>query len=395
MHETFHGQANLAVLRADGAAVAYAGNTENPVYTFRLGRIGIASTALYSIDRSLFRFAAPGATERRVVRPGGAVALDDARPPRRDRRCHASYGLARTHHRDGEGPMEPCPRAPATPAPGPRCAADAGADPDLGLLARPHLIDAVVNAAVQSRLKFDDLVEPGTEGRSLAFVAAASFFFAIAVQPTVGAISDYATTRWGRRKPFIVGGALFDALFLIGIASANSLAGDRRVRRPCSSLSTNIARGPFQGYVPDLVPDEQVGLASAMVGLMQVLGNVLGFGLAAVANSQGNVGLAILAIATIELVTMISVVVGVPNGPPAKPRNGRSWRLHRGGDLGNGHPPRAELRLAPRVPAASSSWAARASSTSSSLVPAGWPGAVARGDAGAFILMLASRASSA
>jgi MFS family permease len=185
-------------------------------------------------------------------------------------------------------------------------------------------IDAVVNAAVQTRLKFDNLVEPGTEGRSLAFVAAASFFFAIAVQPTVGAISDYATTRWGRRKPFIVGGALFDALFLIGIASANSLLAIAAFVT-LLSLSTNIARGPFQGYVPDLVPEEQVGLASSMVGLMQVLGNVLGFGLAAIANSQGSVGIAILAIATIEVVTMISVVVGVPNGPPAKPRNGRSW----------------------------------------------------------------------
>jgi glutamine phosphoribosylpyrophosphate amidotransferase len=76
MHETFGGQANLAILGADGAAVAYAGNTENPVYTFRLGRIGIASTALYSIDRSLFRYAAQGATDRRVVKPGGVVALD-------------------------------------------------------------------------------------------------------------------------------------------------------------------------------------------------------------------------------------------------------------------------------------------------------------------------------
>ena len=76
MHETFHGQANLAVLGADGTAVAYAGNTDNPVYTFRLGRIGIASTALYSIDRSLFRLAAPGATGRRVVKPGLAVGLD-------------------------------------------------------------------------------------------------------------------------------------------------------------------------------------------------------------------------------------------------------------------------------------------------------------------------------
>jgi glutamine phosphoribosylpyrophosphate amidotransferase len=76
MHETFHGQANLSVVAQDGTVVAYAGNTENPVYTFRLGRIGIASTALYSIDRSLFRLAAPGATARRVVKPGLAVRLD-------------------------------------------------------------------------------------------------------------------------------------------------------------------------------------------------------------------------------------------------------------------------------------------------------------------------------
>jgi MFS family permease len=185
-------------------------------------------------------------------------------------------------------------------------------------------IDAVVGAAVQSRIKFDHLVTPGTEGTSLALIGALQFFFSVAIQPTVGAISDYATTRWGRRKPFIVVGALFDALFLIGIASANSLLAIAAFAT-LLALSTNVARGPFQGYVPDLVPDRQVGLASAMVGLMQVLGNVLGFALAAIANSEGNVGLAILAIASIELVTMLSVVLKVPNGPPPKPRNGRSW----------------------------------------------------------------------
>ena len=31
---------------------AYAGNTENPVFTFRLGRIGLACTGIYSLDRS-------------------------------------------------------------------------------------------------------------------------------------------------------------------------------------------------------------------------------------------------------------------------------------------------------------------------------------------------------
>ncbi len=185
-------------------------------------------------------------------------------------------------------------------------------------------IDAVVTAAVQSRVKFDHLVLPGTEGTSLAIIAIAQFVFAIAVQPTMGSISDYTTSRWGRRKPYILGGALFDALFLVGIAGSNSLLAITAFVT-LLSFSTNVARGPFQGYVPDLVPDRQVGLASAMVGLMQVLGNVLGFALAAVANTEGNVGLAVVAIAAVEIGTMLSVVIRVPAGPPARPRNGRSW----------------------------------------------------------------------
>jgi MFS family permease len=190
----------------------------------------------------------------------------------------------------------------------------------LGLTA----IDAVVGAAVQSRITFDGLVTQGTEGSSLALIGFLQFAFSVAVQPTVGSISDYTTSRWGRRKPYIVVGALFDCLFLIGIATANSFVAIAAFVT-LLSFSTNIARGPFQGYVPDLVPDKQVGMASAMVGLMQVLGNVTGFALAGLATARGSVELAILAIATIELVTMLSVVLRVPKGPPAKPREGRSW----------------------------------------------------------------------
>jgi len=76
LHDRFGGQANLAVVAADGSAHHYAGNDENPVFTFRLGSIGIASTGIYSLDRSVFRFVAPGATERRLVRRRATVALD-------------------------------------------------------------------------------------------------------------------------------------------------------------------------------------------------------------------------------------------------------------------------------------------------------------------------------
>ena len=76
LHDRFGGQANLAVLSADGTPHHYAGNGENPVFSFRLGRIGIVSTGIYSLDRSLFRFVAPGAQDRRLIRIRSTVALD-------------------------------------------------------------------------------------------------------------------------------------------------------------------------------------------------------------------------------------------------------------------------------------------------------------------------------
>jgi MFS family permease len=191
----------------------------------------------------------------------------------------------------------------------------------LGLTA----IDSVVTASTQSRLKFDGLVDQSQLGVSTAILAALTFGFSFFIQPTVGAISDYTTTRWGRRKPYIVVGAICDAIFLIGIATASTFIA-LAAFVTLLAVSTNVARGPFQGYVPDLLPDRQVGLGSALVGIMQVAGNIVGFGLAAYANTSGNVGVALAAVAVIEIVTMISVVVRVPNGPPARPREGRSWR---------------------------------------------------------------------
>lgn len=75
LHRTFGGQANLGLLTGDGTVALYAGNTENPAFSFRLGRLGVLATGLYSIDRSLFRLAAPGARARRVLRPGMAIAI--------------------------------------------------------------------------------------------------------------------------------------------------------------------------------------------------------------------------------------------------------------------------------------------------------------------------------
>jgi MFS family permease len=190
----------------------------------------------------------------------------------------------------------------------------------LGLTA----IDAAVGLFVQNRIQFGGLVDPLEVGRALFLVTVGGAIVSIIVQPTIGYVSDYTVSRWGRRKPFIVIGSLLDVVFLLGIASSNTLVA-LAAFIILLSFSTNIARGPFQGYVPDLVPAPQVGMASALVGLMQILGNVTGFVLGSVAAIVGNLPLALLAVAIVELVAMVSVVWRVGKGQPPKPREGKSW----------------------------------------------------------------------
>ncbi|MEO6578341.1 MAG: MFS transporter, partial [Candidatus Limnocylindria bacterium] len=89
-------------------------------------------------------------------------------------------------------------------------------------------------------------------------------------------------------------------------------------------VSSNFAQGPFQGYVPDLVPAKQVGTASGLMGLMLTLGTIAGVGIATFGGIVDNVPLATLALGLVELVTMIVLVATVDEGRAAPPRT-RGW----------------------------------------------------------------------
>jgi len=190
----------------------------------------------------------------------------------------------------------------------------------LGLTA----IDGAVGLFIQNRLNFGGFADPLEVGRILFVISIPVAVLSILIQPTVGAISDYTVSRWGRRKPYIVFGSLLDLVFLAGIATANSVV-ILAAFAALLSVSTNIARGPFQGYVPDLIAEKQVGMASALVGLMQILGNVTGFLLVTIAVAMKQMELAIAAVAIVELVTMVAVVVRVSPGLPPRDRGTRSW----------------------------------------------------------------------
>jgi MFS family permease len=174
------------------------------------------------------------------------------------------------------------------------------------------------------RLEFTGLVEKGHTGEALFLVNIVGAIVAVIIQPTIGVISDYTTSRWGRRKPYIFVGSILDLVFLIGIANSNTLISIAAFI-VLLQFSSNLAQGPFQGYVPDLVPAPQVGLASALVGLMQIMGNIVGFGLGAIAVGTGQFGLGLIALGVLEVVTMLSVVIRVEDGRAPLPRAGRSW----------------------------------------------------------------------
>lgn len=171
--------------------------------------------------------------------------------------------------------------------------------------------------------RLDDLSRD-TQGTLLAIIMIAGAIAPIIIQPTVGVISDYTTSRWGRRKPYIVIGSLLDVVFLAGIAFNNDFV-SLVAFYFLLQVSSNFAQGPFQGYVPDLVPAHQVGTASGLMGLMLTLGTIAGVGIATLGGILDNIPLGILALGVVEVITMVVLVATVDEGRAA-PERTRPWR---------------------------------------------------------------------
>jgi MFS family permease len=164
---------------------------------------------------------------------------------------------------------------------------------------------------------------------------------AIAVVPTLGVISDYTSSRFGKRKGYIISGALGDLVFLGGLAllaTAEPPGWDGEALGSTGLLvlyavlflslqfSSNFAQGPYQGYVPDLVAEPQVGLASGAVGVMRTLGNIGGaIIMLGIGNGLGLWGPALFLIGVIEFTLAALTFAFVREGPDGRPREGRSW----------------------------------------------------------------------
>ena len=90
-----------------------------------------------------------------------------------------------------------------------------------------------------------------------------------------GILSDRNASRWGRRRPFILGGTLADLVFIAAIgfsAGLNGMTGFDFLFAMYLLLqvSTNAAQAAQQGLIPDLVPENQRGRFSAIKAVFEV-----------------------------------------------------------------------------------------------------------------------------
>ena len=122
-------------------------------------------------------------------------------------------------------------------------------------------------------------------------------FTGMVVQPVIGALSDKTRTVFGRRRPYLLGGALLSAAALWALPNSSPITDwfsrILHIQLPVWSAllfaaimiwildaCVNIAQGPYRALVPDVVPPEQHSIANSYISLAIGLGSVFAAGAA-------------------------------------------------------------------------------------------------------------------
>ncbi|CAI9114697.1 OLC1v1015476C1 [Oldenlandia corymbosa var. corymbosa] len=130
-----------------------------------------------------------------------------------------------------------------------------------------------------------------------AFVWLCGPISGLVVQPTIGHYSDNCTSRFGRRRPFLVIGAflLCIAVLLIGFAADIGISlGDSldNITKPRAvaffvigfwilDISNNMIQGPCRALLADLSAnnDAKLMVANALFAFFMAVGNIIGYSL--------------------------------------------------------------------------------------------------------------------
>ncbi|WP_266156537.1 MFS transporter [Dyella silvatica] len=120
-----------------------------------------------------------------------------------------------------------------------------------------------------------EVLAPGDKESALGWVTGIGALVSLFSNPLFGAWSDRTVSRFGRRHPWNLGGALVGAVALVMLGRQSTLVGVT-----CwwcvAQLALNAMLAALTAEVPDQVPVAQRAVCSAWVGVTQPLGVVVG-----------------------------------------------------------------------------------------------------------------------
>src|SRR5207237_855541 len=125
--------------------------------------------------------------------------------------------------------------------------------------------------------------------------------------------SDRSTSRYGRRRPFMVFGITVN---LVGLAIMGYAAAQRSLMLYMLGylfvqFGNNIAGAAYAGIIPDMVPADQHGEASGYMAMMTQAGMILGALLSGSLLGSGHATLAYLIIACVLIAFVVLTVFTV------------------------------------------------------------------------------------
>ncbi|MGY5033999.1 MFS transporter [Streptomyces sp. 900116325] len=206
---------------------------------------------------------------------------------------------------------------PGVPPPG-KPAAAAQADP------RPRLVAGMAAGQlglflalltpilVSLQLKVQSIVPEDDQVASLGIITTTGSVAAMLANPFFGRLSDRTTSRFGRRRPWLVLGMLGLLLGLVIIATASSVA-VITVGFVIASASANAALAAFVATVADNVPEHKRGKISGLLGIMQNLAPTAGTWIARSFTDQ--MLLLFLVPSVIGVLLVIGYVLVLPDQP--------------------------------------------------------------------------------
>lgn len=156
-------------------------------------------------------------------------------------------------------------------------------------------------------LKARDIAGADGQASALSLLTGVGILFALVANPLAGRLSDRTTSRFGRRRPWILGGSIVSlgGFVLLGVTSDLWLA---LLGWCVAQVAMNAALAALNATVPDQVAEQQRGAASAAIGVGGPVAILAAVGLVAVL-PRGVLQFVVPAVIAVVLLTLFVLVI--------------------------------------------------------------------------------------